>query len=71
MFNAIENGVALTNYFGYSGFVKWSLLGNLSLPLMLQPGNTIGEAILEAKRQLAFEHSGREDVILLMMPVQD
>ena len=133
--DAIEAGVALTNYFGHSGFAEWGLLGvsdllltssdvtalanagrptlvnqwgcwnayyvdphsgtlshaflaagpggaaavlgpvslartssehllgNLSLPLMLQPGNTIGEAILEAKRQLAAAHPGREDVI--------
>ncbi len=40
------------------------LQSNLSLPLVLTPGVTLGEAILQAKQTMAAAHPGREDVIL-------
>lgn len=131
--DAVNSGVALTNYFGHSGFTEWGrtdrlltandidslnnsgqptvvnqwgcwnayyvspfaetlshrflvggdygaaavmgpvsltrlsseqLLSNLSFPPLLQPGQTVGEAILAGKRQLAADHADREDVVL-------
>lgn len=46
-------------------------LGRLAMPLLTQPGMTIGEALLQAKRQLGATHPEMRDVLLGYMILGD